>query len=114
MTHPRQLMNPQRLSGPSWRRPAWALCLGWVLLIATAGSLPASEFAGITRDSFPVFNDPPMLNAQQAEAQGVIFPRDAVIGVALGGKAKAYPIAIMGFHELGNDTLDGIPIAISW
>ena len=68
----------------------------------------------VARDAFPVFNNPRMLSAAQAEADGVIFPRDAVIGVAHGGEAKAYPITIMGVHELGNDTIGGVPIAVSW
>ncbi len=69
---------------------------------------------GPGRDAFPVFDDPEMLSGAEAEAQGLIFPRDAVIGVAYGGEAKAYPLTIMGVHELGNDTIGGIPIAVSW
>lgn len=86
------------------------------LLIALLlpGLAPGIGFEGITRDSFPVFNQPRMLPADQAEARGVVLPRDAVIGVVLGGEAKAYPIAVMGYHELGNDTLAGVPIAVSW
>ena len=71
-------------------------------------------FEGIHRDSFPVFNNPRMLTASQAEARGVIYARDAVIGISMGGEAKAYPITVMGYHELGNDTLAGVPIAVSW
>ncbi len=87
-----------------------ALLIGMLL----PGLAPGIGFEGITRDSFPVFNQPRMLRADQAEARGVILPRDAVIGVSLGGEAKAYPIAVMGYHELGNDTLAGVPIAVSW
>ena len=61
-----------------------------------------------------VFDNPAMLSAEEAEARGAIFPRDAVIGVSHGGEAKAYPITVMGYHELGNDTIGGVPIAISW
>ena len=68
----------------------------------------------VPRDAFPVFNNPAMLSAGQAEAERAIFPRDAVIGVAHGGEAKAYPITVMGVHELGNDTIGGVPIAVSW
>jgi hypothetical protein len=66
------------------------------------------------RDAFPVFINPPMLSARAAEKKGVIFARDAVIGVHHKGEAKAYPISIMGIHELGNDTIGGRPIAVSW
>jgi len=43
-----------------------------------------------------------------------VTDRDMVIGVARGKEAKAYPITIMGVHELGNDTIDGEPIAVTW
>ena len=91
----------------------WTLVLtGWCA--GAAGPALGIGFEGMGRDVFPVFNNPRLLTAAQAEAGGVVFPRDAVIGVALGGEAKAYPISIMGFIELGNDTLAGIPIAVSW
>jgi hypothetical protein len=55
-----------------------------------------------------------MVAAAEAEALGLVFQRDMVIGVARGREAKAYPITIMGVHELGNDTVDGVPIAVTW
>lgn len=103
--------SPRRKARP---KILMILGAGLLLSIAMSGNLSAFQFAGITRDTFPVFNNPSMLRAAEAENRGIIFPRDAVIGVVLGGKAKAYPITIMGFHELGNDTLNGIPIAVSW
>ena len=78
------------------------------------GAVLGGEFEGRGRDAFPVFNDPRMLSAREAEESGLIFPRDAVIGVHHNGEAKAYPISIMGIHELGNDTIGGKPIAVSW
>lgn len=94
---------------------AFAAALAAVLLWALwASPAAAIEYMGVTRDSFPVFDNPPMLSAQEAERRRLVTPRMAVIGVAHGGEAKAYPIAIMGIHELGNDTIGGIPIAVSW
>jgi len=68
----------------------------------------------VPRDAFPVFDNPTMLPAAEAEAKGVVNDRDMVIGVARGREAKAYPITIMGVHELGNDTIAGLPIAVTW
>ena len=91
---------------------------GLILLLSAwllpTGAVLGGEFEGMGRDAFPVFNNPRMLTAQAAEKAGVIFPRDAVIGVRHNGEAKAYPISIMGIHELGNDTIGGMPIAVSW
>lgn len=68
----------------------------------------------VPKDAFPVFDNPKMVPAAEAEARRLVFERDMVIGVARGREAKAYPITIMGGHELGNDTIDGVPIAVTW
>lgn len=85
-------------------------------LAATAFIGPAAWGTGyvIRRDSFPVFNNPTMISGEAAEAKGIVFPRSAVIGLMINGDARAYPINIMGYHELGNDTVGGIPVAVSW
>lgn len=87
--------------------------LGLLLSTFTTFGTPIG-YQAVPRDAFPVFDDPPMLSASEAEETGVIFDRDAIIGVALNGEAKAYPITVMGVHELGNDTIGGVPIAVSW
>ena len=92
--------------------PLIALCSGVSFaLIVVAAPL---GYQAVPRDAFPVFDDPKMLSAAEAESRGVIFDRDAVIGVEHAGEAKAYPVTVMGVHELGNDTIGGVPIAISW
>lgn len=63
------------------------------------------------RDAFPVLYDPELTPAGEADD---IRDDEPVIGIALGGEAKAYPIAIMGRHELANDSCGGQPIAASW
>lgn len=94
--------------------------LGWLSFLLGIGLAATATYAApigyqaVPRDAFPVFDDPKMLSADAAERDGVIYPRDPVIGVYYGGVAKAYPITIMGVHELGNDTIGGIPIAVSW
>jgi len=63
------------------------------------------------RDGFPVLNDPELVAA--AKAKG-IDDSEPVIGIFLDGEARAYPISIMGRHELANDTCGDVPIAVSW
>ena len=65
----------------------------------------------VRRDAFPVLNNPKMVPANKAKGLKV---RDPVLGVTVGKEAKAYPITILGIHELGNDTCGGKPIAVSW
>ena len=84
------------------------------LWLATAGLAAQVGYQAVPRDAFPVFDNPRMVGALEAEAKGVVFDRDMVIGVARGREAKAYPITIMGVHELGNDVIDSVPIAVTW
>ncbi len=83
-------------------------------LISAAAGAPPFGYQAVPRDAFPVFDNPAMLSAEVAEQEGVVYDGDAIIGIHHGNEAKAYPITIMGLHELGNDTIDGIPIAVSW
>lgn len=72
----------------------------------------SGSFRAVGRDSFPVLFNPPM--GTIAKGDRFIRPNDWVIGIALNGEAKAYPVTVMGFHELINDTVGGRPIAVCW
>jgi len=65
---------------------------------------------GVRRDSIPALDDPPHVKAADAPWRD----RERVIGVRLGDEARAYPIAILVWHELVNDVLDGRPILASY
>ena len=107
--------RPSREFTMKWHRKAgWSALAAMATLLLFPVAVAAIGFASLARDAFPVFDNPAMLTAEEAEASQAIFPRDAVIGVSHGSEAKAYPITVMGYHELGNDTIDGIPIAVAW
>ena len=62
-------------------------------------------------DSVPSLTMPPFVPASQPN-----FMQDdePVIGVAAHGVAKAYPVWMMPFHEVINDTIGPDPIAVTW
>ncbi len=41
-------------------------------------------------------------------------PDELIIGIAIDGQAKAYPITVLRFREMVNDELAGIPILVTW
>jgi len=43
-----------------------------------------------------------------------LVPSDLVVGVALNGQVRAYPVRILNVHELVNDKLGGEAIAVTW
>lgn len=75
-------------------------------------SVPASEIlrGGPPRDGIPALTDPVAVPADTAPWHD----DEVVIGVARGDEARAYPIAILSWHELVNDTLGGEPILVSY
>jgi Protein of unknown function (DUF3179) len=97
-----------------WRWTNVLLGGGGLVRLAAAGGTAQIGWQVVPRDAFPVFDNPRMLTGADAEARRILFDRDMVIGVAHGQEAKAYPITIMGVHELGNDTIGGVPIAVTW
>ncbi len=88
--------------------------LSIMILLACVSTSAAFGRQVAPRDHFPVFNNPRMWSATEAEELRLVLPNDAVIGIARGGEAKAYPVSIMGIHELGNDIIAGLPIAVGW
>ena len=44
----------------------------------------------------------------------VVSDAQTVIGVKVGAEARAYPIKLMNYHDVINDTLGGEPIAVVW
>ena len=57
----------------------------------------------------PIY-DPQFASAADAPLQD----DELVMGFALGGEAKAYPIAVLRSREMVNDELAGIPILVTW
>jgi hypothetical protein len=90
------------------------------LAVSTAGwatdfsrhSVPLGEFVsgGPPRDGIPPIDEPRFAPADEAEG----VAREPVIAVEIGGQARAYPIRVLIWHEIVNDTLAGQPIAVTF
>lgn len=50
----------------------------------------------------------------KAERGKYLVSDDRVIGVVLGGVARAYPVRVLDWHEVVNDTVGGVPVAVCW
>ena len=49
-----------------------------------------------------------------AEAEPRMDPHEQVLGVSIGGESRAYPITVLSRHEIVNDVVGGVPIAVTW
>jgi hypothetical protein len=71
----------------------------------------AEILAGLPRrDAIPALDHPSVLPAAEANWRD----DEPVLGIVVGGEARAYPVAILNWHELVNDTIDGEPILVSF
>jgi hypothetical protein len=81
--------------------------------VATRHTIPLKEIqSSVPRDTIPALSNPKFISAGQV--RGLLKKSDRVLGVYLNGEAKAYPVRILNWHELVNDTLGGRPILVSW
>lgn len=80
----------------------------------THHSVPINEIlgGGPPRDGIPALDAPKFVSADTARK--FLSDKDRVLGVAVAGGAKAYPIRILNWHEIVNDEIHGRPIAVTW
>ncbi len=86
----------------------------------TGALIPVDQIvnAGFSRDGIRALDHPLLLTASQIDSLAQIRRKkylvsgERVIGVAVGNAARAYPISVLNWHEVVNDTLGGVPIAV--
>lgn len=68
-------------------------------------------WGGVRKDGIPSLDAPDLIPAAEAS---YLRPDDLVFGVAINGDARAYPLRIMGWHEMFNDVIGGVPLALAY
>jgi hypothetical protein len=65
---------------------------------------------GPPRDGIPAIDQPEFAPA----AESTLPDNEPVIGLVLNGAARAYPLRILIWHEIVNDVVGGVPVAITY
>lgn len=75
--------------------------------------IPRAEIrhGGPPREGIPAIDDPDFVRADDA---GFLNDEDYVLGVAVEGIAKAYPVRVMNYHEIVNDHFGDRPVVITY
>lgn len=68
-------------------------------------------WGGVRKDGIPSLDQPNMVSAKEAD---YLVGSDFVFGVAINGDVRAYPLRIMGWHEMFNDVIGGVPVALAY
>jgi Protein of unknown function (DUF3179) len=76
-------------------------------------SVSLDEFmsGGPAKDGIPAVDDPKFVAVEDAD---FLEDREPVIELVLDGDARAYPIQILIWHEIVNDVVAGVPVAVTF
>lgn len=66
---------------------------------------------GPPKDGIPAIDNPTF---RKAVDESRLSPREPVLTLELGGQARAYPIRYLMWHEIVNDTVAGVPVAVTF
>lgn len=86
----------------------------WDLTDFCLHSVPYSEIrsGGVAPDGIPPIDDP--MFEPVTLASEWLQPQSPVIAVVIEGEARAYPLAILIWHEIVNDTIAEIPLIVTY
>lgn len=80
-----------------------------------AHSIRLEEIAwgGVRKDGIPALVNPELVGAQD-KAATYLEDDELVFGIAINGDVRAYPLRILDWHEMFNDVIGGVPVALAY
>ena len=86
--------------------------LEWPDTDFTRHSVPLNEIipGGPPKDGIPSIDEPAFVPADEA----ALPDNEPVIGLVVEGDARAYPLRILIWHEIVNDVVGGMPVAVTY
>jgi hypothetical protein len=76
-------------------------------------SVPYDEISEVlSKDRIAAIDEPKVVSIE--EANGWLVAREPVLAVQIGEEARAYPLQILMWHEIVNDTVGGVAVAATY
>lgn len=89
-----------------WAREGWKTDFS-----ITSINLARVLSGGPPRDGIPSIDDPQFKPHAEID---FLVDTEPVIGLVVNGEAKAYPLRILTWHEIANDQIGGVPVAVTY
>ena len=88
-----------------WKREGWATNF-------ERASIDVTEIlsGGPPKDGIPSIDDPQFVALSESDLADI----EPVISLEINGDARAYPLQILIWHEIVNDTVGGVPVAVTY
>jgi hypothetical protein len=67
---------------------------------------------GPPKDGIPAIDEPRFVSVGEADTW--LEPREPVILLRMADEVRAYPIQVIMWHEIVNDTVAGVPVVVTW
>ena len=85
---------------------------GWTTNFEKLTVAPSEVLSGgPPKDGIPSIDDPQFVGVAEA---GDLDDREPVVGLEIGGDARAYPLRILTWHEIVNDTVGDVPVIVTY
>ena len=68
-------------------------------------------WGGVLKDGIPALINPAHIGSSEAD---YLLDDELVFGVQINGDARAYPLRILDWHEMFNDVVGGVPVALAY
>jgi hypothetical protein len=92
--------------------PPALLTAGWRTDFSKrAVALSEFQSGGPGRDGIPAIDEPRFVAAGRVD---FLEPNEPVLALEVNGDARAYPIQILIWHEIANDVVGGVPVAVTF
>ena len=66
----------------------------------------------LPKDAIPAVFNPSFVTAD--EGDGLMVEQEMVIGLSINGDHRAYSVPFLSGHEIVNDVVGGVPVAVTW
>ncbi len=100
------------LTQAAWAGTHWEAA--WPRTDFSKHAVPIEEIrsGGPGKDGIPSIDDPRFHSVSEIGED--VAPTEPVIGLVIDGDARAYPLQILTWHEIVNDTVGGRPVAVTY
>lgn len=105
-------MARERRMTPEGQEIPFKILKDWPRTDFSKYSVPLFDFmpAGPRKDEVPSINNPKLRDLTAADRTSLV----PVISLSIKGEARAYPVSILLWHEIVNDEVGGVPVAVTF
>ncbi|MBL4870586.1 MAG: DUF3179 domain-containing protein [Robiginitomaculum sp.] len=100
------------VTSTAFAQSGWPNQWDWPDTDFTKHSGLSSEFSagGPPKDGIPAIDNPQFKSASHVHYR----PKEPVIALEVNGTVKAYPLSVLMWHEIANDVIAGVPVAVTF